>query len=227
MKYLAVYSLIMKQIIFHETEEYKRLNTSHLNGAYYYAKEIYDNIIPKIRTKRPFVLLHITGKCFDNAIVFVHNNLNPERYLWMLTYSNLIFVCSQESTMQFMIEAFPKAHSIYLPLSVDVKYVEKFKVEEKTKDTAYVGRAGKPNVKDLPKDIDYLSELEREDLLKEMAKYKNVYAVGRCAIEAKILGCNILPFDERYPNPEIWQILDNKDVIDYFQQKLDEIVDKF
>ena len=217
----------MKQIIFHETEAYKRMNASHLNGAYYYAKEIYENIIPKIRTKRPFVLLHITGKCFDNAIVFVHNNLNPERYLWMLPYKNLIFVCSQESTMKFMIDAFPKAHTIYLPLSVDVDYVKKFKVKRKTKDTAYVGRAGKPNVKDLPKDIDYLSGLEREDLLKAMAKYKNIYAVGRCAIEGKILDCNILSFDERFPDTEIWQILDNKDVIEYFQQKLDEIDDKF
>ena len=75
----------------------------------------------------------------------------------------------------------------------------------------------------MPIDIDYIEGLPREELLAEMAKYKKVYAVGRTAIEAKILGCEVLPYDDRYPDPEIWQVLDNRDAAKILQEKLDEI----
>lgn len=111
---------------------------------------------------------------------------------------------------------------VYLPLSVDTEYLEQFKTE-KTKDTAYVGRKGKPGTEKLPKNIDYLSGMSREVLLREMAKYRKVYAVGRCAIEAKVLGCEVLPFDSRYPDPSIWKILDNKDAAKLLQAEIDKI----
>ena len=56
-----------------------------------------------------------------------------------------------------------------------------------------------------------------------MAEYRRVYAVGRCAIEAKCLGCEVLPFDPRYPDPELWQVLDNKDAAAILQKELEKI----
>ena len=75
----------------------------------------------------------------------------------------------------------------------------------------------------MPPGIDYVSGLERNLLLQKLAYYKEAYAVGRTAIEAKILGLNILPFDPRYPNPNIWQPLDNKDAAKMLQKELDKI----
>ena len=65
--------------------------------------------------------------------------------------------------------------------------------------------------------------MEHEELLKEMAKYKNVYAVGRTAIEAKILGCNILPYDPRFKDPSIWKVVDTMEAVSLLQKELDEI----
>ena len=65
--------------------------------------------------------------------------------------------------------------------------------------------------------------MPREDLLPRLAVYKRCYAVGRCAIEAKILGCDILPYDRRFPDPSIWQVLDNLEAARILQEKLDEI----
>ena len=56
-----------------------------------------------------------------------------------------------------------------------------------------------------------------------MARYKRVYAVGRCAIEAKILGCEVLPYDERFPNPDVWTVLDSKMAAKILQSQLDII----
>ena len=56
-----------------------------------------------------------------------------------------------------------------------------------------------------------------------MALYKRVYAVGRCALEAKILGCEILPYDSRYPDPSVWVVLDNSEVIPMLQKELDKL----
>ena len=111
---------------------------------------------------------------------------------------------------------------IYLPLSIDVDYVKQFRVKRKTKDTCYAGRAFKIYSELVPKDADRLSNLNHDELLKQMAKYKKVYAVGRTAIEAKVLGCEVLPYDPRFPNPEVWQILDNKEAAKILQEELDK-----
>ena len=110
--------------------------------------------------------------------------------------------------------------AIYLPLSVKVSEVEQYRCE-KTKDTAYVGRKGKRNNIPFPLHTDFVEGLPRDKLLKELAKYRKVYAVGRTAIEAKILGCEILPYDPRFPDPGIWQIVDSSDAKDILQKQLD------
>lgn len=190
------------------------------NGAYYYSTEIVKNIIPRVKTDRNWVTINVPGVACHHSVVFIHDNLSPfKSYLWLNNSRDLVLVCGVEETMNKVRHL---GIPVYLPLSVDVPYVSQFKTE-KTKDTAYVGRKGKPGTECLPKDIDYLSGMKREDLLKEMAKYKKVYAVGRCAIEAKILGCEVLPYDRRFPNPSVWKILDNKMAAKMLQLELDKI----
>lgn len=191
------------------------------NGAYYYSQEIVANIIPKVKTDRPWVTINAPSQCEDRAIVFIHNNLSPELYDWMKIYDDLILVCGIPETCEKV------AHlgtPIYLPLSIDVKEVKEHKVKKKTKKVAYVGRKMKRTFR-LPEDIDYLEGMPRELLLDEMAKYKQVYAVGRCALEAKVLGCEILVYDDRFPDPSIWKVLDNAEAAKILQEKLD-LIDK-
>lgn len=66
--------------------------------------------------------------------------------------------------------------------------------------------------------------MERDRLLNKIAQYRRVYAVGRCALEAKVLGCEVLPYDSRYPDPEIWKVLDNSEVIPMLQKAINRIV---
>lgn len=211
-------------IINHDHPGYRRkwngIGAGKYNGAFYYSKEICKNIIPRVRTKRNWVTIHIPGVGCDHAIVFIHNNLHPEEYEWMSKYKDLILVCGVPETCDKVAHL---GKAIYLPLSVDVEYVERFKVEEKTRDTACVGRRSKLEKSDLPKDIDWLCGMKRQSLLPALARYEKVYAVGRCAIEAKILGCEVLPYDSRFPDPNVWQILDNRDAAEMLQKMIDEI----
>ena len=111
---------------------------------------------------------------------------------------------------------------IYLPLSIDVNEVLNYKTE-KTKGTAYAGRQGKRRFHSFGDSVDLLEALPREELLKKMAEYRNIFAVGRTAIEAKCLGCNIFPYDERFPDVGRWKVLDNRDAAEILQKKLNEI----
>lgn len=175
-------------VISHEHPAYIRkwqtAGKNRYNGAYYYSKEIVENIIPRLKTDRNFITVNVEGVGCDHAVVFIHNNLHPGRYEWLSRYKDLILVCGIPETVEKVAHL---GKAIYLPLSVDVEYVKKFAVKEKTRDAAFVGRPAKRKGLALPKDIDILEDMPRDQLLTEMAKYKEVYAVGRCAIEAKIL----------------------------------------
>ncbi len=188
------------------------------NGAYYYSMEIVRNIIPNVKTERNWVTVNIPGRAFDNSIVFVHNNLYPEVYDWLKHYNNIVLVCGTPQTAERMSYLAP---ALYLPLSVDVKEVLQYSAP-KTKDTAFAGRPQKAAEAVLPEEVTMLSGMPRQQLLREMAKYRKVYAVGRCAIEAKILGCEVLPYDSRYPDPSFWQVVDNKEAAAMLQKMLDE-----
>lgn len=205
-------------IISHNSPGYKKLNNaSRWNGAYYYSKEIVKNIIPRVHTTYNWVTIN-TRECADHSIVFIHNNLHPEHYDYLEQYKDLILVVGVPETL-------PKlAHlgkAIYLPLSVDVEYVKKFQTE-KDRDVCFVGR---PNKFDGTQATgDYIGGCPREELLERLAHYKQAYAVGRCAIEAKILGCEVLPYDPRFPSVDIWKVLDNKDAADRLQNILDDLL---
>ena len=190
------------------------------NGAYYYSQEIVANIIPNVRTDRNWITINTPGLAMDHSIVFVHNNLRPELYEWLSAFDDLVLVCGIKETCE-KVEHLGRA--IYLPLSIDTKYVRKFKARKKTHKEAFAGRLSKrSNVACLPEQIDYLGDIPRPQLLKAMSKYESIYAVGRTAIEAKCLGCKVKAYDPRFPNPDMWNVLDNLEAARMLQKELDE-----
>lgn len=188
------------------------------NGAFYYSKEIVKNIIPNVSTDRNWVTVNERGRGTDHSIVFVHNNLHPEHYEWLKKYDDVILVCGVPETVGKVEHIHP---AIYLPLSIDVDYVKKFE-REKDRDTAFFGRPGKSTGYDFG-DADAVCGMRRDKMLAEMARYRKGYCVGRCALEFKALGGEVLPYDPRYPDPGIWQVLDNREAAKILQDKLDEI----
>lgn len=210
-------------IIDHDNPAYRkrweRAGGNRFNGAFYYSKEIVKNMIPWIKTDRNWITINIPECGCDHAVVFIHNNLHPDHYEWLKKYDDLILVCGIPETVE-KVGHIGKA--IYLPLSIDVETVRQY-ASGKSKKTAFVGRRAKRKGIDLPKDIDYIEGLPRTKLLRAMAEYENVYAVGRTAIEAKALGCNVLPYDPRFPDPSRWRVIDNREAARMLQAKLNEI----
>ena len=188
------------------------------NGAYYYSKDIVKYIIPRIKTDRNWVTVRI-DQATDHSIVFIHNNRNPNYYSFLRNYNDVICVCSTRHTYENMV-FFGKP--IYLPLSVNIKSVEKYKVKNKTKEAAFAGRRNKIT-NHVPSSADILTDMPQSALLKEMAKYKKIYAVGRTAIQAKVLGCEVLPYDNLYPDPKVWKVIDCSEAANILQQELDKI----
>lgn len=211
-------------IVDHMHPEYTRLwrysGPNRWNGAYYYSQEIVRNIIPNVETDRNWVTVHIEGECFDHSIVFIHNNIHAELYRWMERFDDLILVCGVPSTAERMRYL---GRTVYLPVSVDVGYVKSFE-RIKLRDTAYVGRpskrCGEGARVDFGPGVDLLENMPRPKLLARMAEYERVYAVGRCAVEAKVLGCEVLPYDPRYPDPSVWKVVDNHDAARMLQAEL-------
>lgn len=219
--------MIRSPIVNHEhplyiREAQKIPNGSH-NGAYYYSKEICENIIPKVLTLRPWVTIHVKGVCYDHAIVFIHSNVNLEQYEWLKDYDDLILVCSNHDTAKGLEHI---GRTVFLPLSVDVDYVNQFR-QPKTEKACYAGNRWKFKEDDLakyvPADTHWFPNLPREKLLPMVAKYKECYAIGRTAIEAKILGCEIKVCDHRFPDPDFWQVIDNSEAVNMLQAIIDEI----
>lgn len=193
------------------------------NGAFYYSKEIVQNIIPNVQTDRNWVTVRVDDLCADHSIVFIHNNLHPERYEFLKNYNDLLLVCGVPSTCDKVKHL---GTPIYLPLSIDMEYVQQFKVPYDMKHgTCYVGRPVKRRYTNvvLPSSVDILEGIKRQNLLPLMASYEYVYAVGRTAIEAKALGCKLKVYDPRFPDTELWQPLDNRDAAVLLQKELNKI----
>ena len=209
-------------IIDHTHRQYRNMRNAaganKWNGAYYYSQEIVRNIIPRVKTDRAWVTIMVKGKAFDHCIFFVHNNIHINNYEWLKDYEDVVLVCGVPETVD-KVKHLGKA--IYLPLSIDVEEVQQYQ-RPKTKDTAFAGRSSKRSGM-LLWGVEGLEGLNRPQFLSRMAEYENIYAVGRCAIEAKALGCNVLPYDPRYPDPELWQVIDNKDAAEMLQIELDRI----
>ena len=189
---------------------------NRFNGAFFYSKEIVKFIIPNVETDRNWLTINTHGIGENHSIVFIHNNKHPENYRWLKKFDDLILVCGIPETCEKVAHL---GRAIYLPLSVDTIDVASYK-RPKTKGIAFAGRLekGKGLV-----NVDMLSGLPRTKLLAAMAEYREIYAVGRTAIEAKILGCKVLPYDPRFPDPSIWKILDCRDAAKILQKELNKI----
>ena len=200
------------------------INGNKFNGAYYYSREIVKNIIPHVKTDRNWVTVRLADTPIpEHSIVFIHNNRNPNYYEFLREYKDLILVCGLERTVENM-QYFGKA--IYLPLSIDVPYVNRFRVEEKTKEMAFAGRMikiSKMYHAPVPKECDILTNMPQRRLLQAMADYKKVYCTGRTALQAKVLGCEIGVHDPNFPDPRIWKVIDNRDAAKMLQDMLNEI----
>ena len=212
-------------IIDHNNKAYRRKwaisGGDRYNGAYYYSREIVDNIIPNVDTDRNWVTIHIPNMAADHSIVFIHNNINTGIYEFLKHFDDVILVCGVPETVE-KVKHIGKA--IYLPLSIDLDYVNTFRVGkyEKTSPVAFVGRKEK-KTPEVPEEVPCICDMPRPELLQAVARQKSVYAVGRCAIEAKALGCKILPYDSRYPKVSRWKVLDNLEAAKILQKELDKI----
>lgn len=202
-------------------------NKGHFNGAYYYSKEIVKNIIPNVETDRPWDTLGMRSlHTSDHSIVFIHHNINHEKvYRWLRRYEDLVVVCATPITYNWA-KSLVGSHAVFLPLSIDVDYVKQF-IAPKTKDTCYMGNRWSFKRKyeeQLPPGVDFPPQnLPREELLEWVAPYRKCYAIGRCALEAKALGAEILPFYPVFPDPSYWKVIDNKEAAKMLQEALDQI----
>lgn len=208
-------------IIDHNSKQYqrrlRRLGADRYNGAYYYSKEIVDNIIPFVKTDRNWITVYPYSHIPDHSIFFVHNNQNEIIYNFVRRYQDVVLVCGIPETAEKM-RHYGKV--IYLPLSVDVDYVSTFRSDKRYDAPVFFGRESKS--KGLVNTLCF-SGMPREKMLGAMAEYRQVYAVGRTAIEAKILGCEVLPYDKRFPDPSRWEVLSNQDAAKLLQEKLEKI----
>lgn len=196
------------------------------NGALIYSMNIVKNIIPRVKTKRNWITIDCRQAC-DDAIVFIHSNVDFDRYEYLRKYKNLVLVASQNYTVQELRKRKLGDHVIYLPLSVDKKELLKYKITKPhyRGGTCYAGRPDKPYVEGLRlhKNIDMLCGITHPDMLRRLNNYQYCYAVGITAIEAKFMGCTLLPFDKRYPDTKVWQVIDGKEAAEILQKKLDKI----
>lgn len=200
------------------------------NGGYYYSKEIVDNIIPSVQTDRSWITVCIKDKIMPHSIFFVHATETFEQYEWMkaLPEMDIIAVCSKKSSMLYFEKLRCVSHTIFLPLSVDTKYLKQFKQKKKTKDTCFYGNKWPSRVQYVLPEVSSAPHIQgaREECLEELAKYKQCYAIDRCALEAKTLGVNVLPTDARF-NPDIFRVYDNKEAALILQSQLDYIDKEF
>ena len=212
------------RIIDHTSPKYiaarSRLGANRYNGTYYYSKEIVRNIIPLVKTDRTWITVHSPSEYVNHSIVFVHNNILTKRlYGPLKRFEDVVLVCGVPETVEKVAD-YGKA--IYLPLSIDIEEVSRYR-QPKTRDCCFAGRWSKKGTFRFPPGCEFLHGMPREQMLKEMATFRKVYAVGRTALEARVLGCEIGVYDPRFPDPSIWQPLDNKEAAKILQHKLDEI----
>lgn len=188
------------------------------NGAWWYSHEIVDRMVPAVETDRPWVTVNYLGACEDRAIVFVHANDNPPIYSWLRDFRDLVMVCSTERACRW---AASLGTPVLLPLSVDLAEVRSH-ARPKDRDVAWCGRAERRHEHYVPDGIDLVEGLPRARFLDEMARYLRVYAVDRCAVEAKALGCEVIRCPGG-PDPGQWRVLDTLDAAAMLQDELDRI----
>lgn len=203
--------------------------TGKENGAYYYAREIEENILPVIDLHE-FILtagatLYIAKDIPDGAVVVCHDNRSTRQSYGHLFNKGITWICSKQSTVEALVSY--GEHGVYVPLSIDTEYVKQFK-RKKTEDIAYVGNSWafkREYLNALPANVEQLSGMDRVKLLQEMAKYKRVIAEGRCLMEAQVLGSKTeVP---KYDNAEsvFVKALDNRQTIPEWTTALEGVAE--
>lgn len=203
------------------SQKYKSYLNGQVNknsGAYHYAFEVENNILPKIK-KKVFIVtagatLYKSHEIPNHAIVICHDNRYTKRSYRHLLNKDILWICSKKSTVETLESYGEKA--AYIPLSIDTKLVKKYIRKKKTKDIAYVGNPWsfkRDYLNSLPDNIDQLNGMDRIDLLKSMSKYKRIIAEGRCLMEAQILGaeCEVPKYKEH--EAVFVKPFDNKDAL--------------
>lgn len=210
------------------SERFKQHQASHYtnNGGYFYGKEIEENILPHFDYLDATVITVAASlyrpETVGRAVVVCHDNRDTLRSYILWLKKDMLFVCSKESTVKTLRDAGERA--MYVPLSIDTEYVKQF-VTDKTKEVAFVGNKWgfkKDYLESLPADIDQLSGMSREDLLREMAQYKRVIAEGRCLMEAQVLGAKTeVPQYKGGVESVFVEALDNRDTIEDWRKALE------
>lgn len=202
--------------------------TGRNNGAYWYSKEIDEIILPEFKDLPLFVVtagatLLKPFQVPDGAVVICHDNRTTQKSYRQLFKKGILWVCSKHSTVNSLTSLGEKA--VYVPLSIDAHYVAKYKRKNKTGDTAFVGNAWgfkKEYLASLPADIVQLSDMERVDLIREMAKYKRVIAEGRCLMEAQVLGAETeVPKYQNGLEAVYVEALDSREALPYWREALE------
>jgi hypothetical protein len=121
-----------------------RIGAGRNNGAYWYAREIEDIILPELSNLNLWI--NTVGSNFlsprdipKGAVIVCHDNIKTVRTYRRLFKLGVLWICSKQSVADTLIKNGEKA--VYIPLSVDTEYVKQFKRKRRTKDTAYVGNA--------------------------------------------------------------------------------------
>lgn len=197
------------------------------NGAYWYAKEIEDIILPEL--KHLNLWINTVGSRFlsprdipRGAVIVCHDNINTVRTYMRLFKLDVLWICSKQSVADTLIKHGEKA--VYIPLSIDVEYVEQFKRKRRTKDIAYVGNAWgfkKEYLSSMPSNIVQLNGMDRDDLLKEMSKYRTIIAEGRCLLEAKVLGAKTELPTHGYGDIVDREVIDSREAIPMWREVLE------
>jgi len=215
-------------------QQWLKTTGTAINGAYLYAKEIEQNILPHITSDDTIntvaIILYAPMDIPDGAVVVAHDNFETVSRYRAYFGKRLRWICSMESTRDKLIAEGEFAR--YIPLSVDFSYIDKFKKRIKTADTAFFGNLWlfkQDTVNELiEQGVVIYGSMPRELALSEIAKYRKVYAEGRCAIEAQRLGAKVLPIDygEAFDSI-IPKAYDNKDLIPEWQKAFEPLPDVF
>lgn len=205
-----------------------RQGDGRFNGAYWYAKEIEDIILPEIKSNAFIntvaVAIHLPYQIPIGAFVVAHDNHQTIQRYRKLFNKGITWICSLDTTQMVLEQAGEK--TAFIPLSVDSEYVSQFETTEKTEGTAFFGNSWgfkQKYLNELKKggEVAILSKAPRHDLLAKVAKYENVIAEGRCAIEAQMLGCNVTAPDyEREFNSVVPPMMDSREVIPMWREVL-------
>ena len=196
------------------------LGKNRYNGAYFYSVEIGKYFIPTIETDRNWITIRAGEEGIGHSIVFVHDICKyMEKYAYLRKYDDVVYVACLPEIADALSEY---GKTILLPLSVDTEYVSKFRCE-KDRDVAFVGRTEWRREVEFPGGTDFIEMLPRDELLSEMARYRRVYAESRTAIEARVLGCEVIPYHPNFRDRDLWHVLDSRDAARMLQEELDRI----